>query len=191
MSRYLVVVKAENIILILDSALYNSTLLQKIKFYKGVDFSMDEKDYIMSDGDFLFNQAAVVEDLKDIYTTLDGSDDVSDINSIEEMVEKVAEAAESSSGGDLSTAVLTINNSNGGAEVNISVCHIVDTSETSYAVLYVDGGETVEVPIILYKGMATAIDWTESLTPSFSGNIVVSDNGYQITGDCTITYVDA
>lgn len=60
---------------------------------------MDEKDYIMSDGDFLFNKSAVVDELKDIYTTLDGSDDVSGINSIEAMVEKVAEAAENSGGG--------------------------------------------------------------------------------------------
>ena len=60
---------------------------------------MDEKDYIMSDGDFLFNKSAVVDELKDIYADLDGPDDVSDINSIEEMVEKVAEVASGGGGG--------------------------------------------------------------------------------------------
>lgn len=76
---------------------------------------MDEKDYIMSDGDFLFNKSAVVDELKDIYTTLDGPDDVSDINSIEAMVEKVAEAAEDSGGGGatIEWAELTIKNNTG------------------------------------------------------------------------------
>lgn len=68
---------------------------------------MDEKDYIMSDGDFLFNKSAVVDELKDIYTTLDGPDDVLDINSIEAMIEKVAEAAEDS-GGITPTGTLSI-----------------------------------------------------------------------------------
>ena len=137
------------------------------------NFTIDNYDKLKKIANFIGNPSELVTEDKTI-------------------VGAINEISEGGSGGDLTTAVLTINNSDSGAEVNISICNVIDTVEVSGAVpsLYVDAGETIEAPIILYKGMALAIDWTEGAIPSYSGNIVAIDNNYQITGNCTITYVD-
>ena len=160
---------------------------------------MDEKDYLMSDGDFLFNKSAVVDELKDIYTTLDGPDDVSDINSIEEMVEKVAEVASGGGGGDFTQATLTVKNN---SEDNITLyCPMVTElnipgwPKGTYIIpttMARNGNTEILIALAKKVGSFVIVDEANSYTISYTGDMIYGpDTGVYIAfGNCTLTISD-
>lgn len=96
-------------------------------------------------------------------------------------------------GGDLTTAKLTLTYTTSDGEPRIPVA--VSEGGESFAIssLYIQGGSTLELDVILYKGKAIIELFSNSLITdiNLTGSVTHIDGTmYQITGDCSITVVN-
>lgn len=90
------------------------------------------------------------------------------------------------SGGDFTTAKLTIINT-GGSLIMVSAPIKIDSgsNSASYGYVSVDANDTVTVDFVMYKGKAD-ISPLQGAVEDMEGNISLIDNQCIATGDCSI-----